>query len=73
MLVKLRVYTTEKCPVYPWDEIIGPEAVGKNYTVLGINSIPYEGIVYNLYVLERINESDPGPGLYWPTFAAIVV
>lgn len=73
MTVKLKAYTTEQCPVCPWDEIIGPEAVGKNYIVQGINQIPYDGVVYNIYVLSRINGSDPGPGLYWPTFAATTV
>lgn len=73
MIVKLRAYTTDQCPICPWDEIIGPEAVGKNYIVQGINQISYEGIVYNIYVLERINSFDPGPGLYWPTFAATAV
>lgn len=73
MNVKLKAYTTEQCPVSPWDDTIGPLAVGKTYHVEGINSIPYEGVVYNLYVLSRINAGDPGPGLYWPTFATTTV
>jgi hypothetical protein len=73
MQVRLKAYTTDQCPVCPWDEINGPLAVNKIYTVLGINNIAYEGVNYPVYSLERTNAADPGPGMYWPTFATIAV
>jgi hypothetical protein len=73
MQVKLKTYTTEQCPICPWDEINGPLAVNKIYTVLGLNPIEYEGTTYQVYSLERTNPADPGPGMYWPKFATIIV
>jgi hypothetical protein len=73
MTVKLREYTTELCPVCPWNETVGPLAVGKNYTVLSVLNLEQDGVVYPVYSLSRINAADPGPGLYWPAAYATVV
>lgn len=72
--VNLKVYTTEQCPVCPFDPINGPLAVGKKYTVLGTSVIPYEGVNYSILQLERTVSTDPGPGLSWPeAFTSLVL
>jgi hypothetical protein len=71
--VNLIPYTTEQCPVCPWNPAIGPIAVGEKYTVLGTTVIPYDGKNYSVLQLERTVATDPGPGLSWPEFATSLV
>lgn len=73
MNVKLKAYTTDQCPVCPWNETVGPLAVGKWYKIEGVYNWEYDGTVYPVYALSRINASDPGPGLYWPASASSLV
>lgn len=71
--VNLKAYTTEQCPVCPWDEFISPLAVGHKYSVLGTNVIAYEGVNYSVLQLEKTDPIAPGPFLAWPEFATSLV
>jgi len=67
--VILQPWIAESCPPCDVEPVVYTEAVGKRYTVQTTNPREYDGVIYQVLQLQRINNTDPGPVIDWPESA----